>query len=56
MAVKQQNLDKYFAYMVEGFKDTEMEEKARVMSLILLRRDIVSGDPLEPGIWSKLET
>lgn len=55
LAVKQQNLDKYFAYMVEGFKDTDMDERARVMSLILLRRDILSGDPLEQDTWSKMQ-
>jgi len=54
MQIKKANLDKYILYMVEGFKDTDMETKARVMALILLRRDIVSSEPTEPDMWSKL--
>lgn len=54
--VRTANPDKYFLYMLEGVKDVDVSDNARVMACVLLRRDFCPTSSKMANMWNLLQS
>mmetsp|Transcript_34393 Transcript_34393/g.39780 ORF Transcript_34393/g.39780 Transcript_34393/m.39780 type:complete len:167 (-) Transcript_34393:372-872(-) len=52
--LKENSMEKYMAYMIEGIRDTDMKSDARCMAAVLMRRSLIPPEPTEVTVWMSL--
>lgn len=52
--IRDANPDKYFYYMLEGVRDSDLHENARSMACVLLRRDFCPTSADDKNMWNLL--